>query len=239
MTQSLFRPPFSTGTEVVARPGGGTRPATTITNGDLPYLPVTKTGRLSQKRLPRLTVDEARALTNEIKARTVQLWLLVERAHDGKAYAALGYNTWKEYAEKELQLSESRSFQLLDQAKVMRELAAAGVDVGNMDPVPARVVAKVKHALPQVREAAKEALQGNYDVHDAIRDLARSIDTPRALEQRSTGADLIQPSRRAYREGEVACPACAGRGHMSEAQADLLQQFIDSATATTRRARRA
>ena len=49
-------------------------------------------------------------------------------AHDRRAWQALGYPTWEQYVKKEFNLSRSRSYQLLDRAKVTHALFAAGLD---------------------------------------------------------------------------------------------------------------
>jgi hypothetical protein len=74
---------------------------------------------------PALTFDEAQALTQEIRSTTVQLWALVLRAYEGKAWRVLGYNSWRAYTTRELQLSQSHAYRLLDHARVLRALEAA------------------------------------------------------------------------------------------------------------------
>lgn len=184
-----------------------------------PLLPVTRAGRLSAKRLPHLTREEAKRLTKQVQDKAAPAWLLIERAHQGKAHEALAFNTWKDYTEKELGMSESRSFQLLDQARVMREIAAAGFDVADADPIPARVVAKVKNHLPQVREAAEKAHKEDGDIYAALRDLAQAISpTPSKPNTPATP-----------RQGEAVCPCCNGTGVVPEMVARLVAKALKDA----------
>lgn len=182
-------------------------------------LPITKTGRLSdKKKMSRLTRDEAKALTREVLNRTHHLWLLLERAHEGQAAAVLGYNNWRDYTTRELDMSESRSFQLIDTARIMRQLHAAGWDVCAIEPIPARVVAKLKHHPSEVQGAAAEALEKGEDIHDAMRALAQRLSpTPPRVNTRSPQG-----------EHEQVCPTCNGQGIVPALQARLLLQWMNS-----------
>ena len=89
-----------------------------------------------------ISVDAAKQLTELIKGKMVGILdqilevdqLLLE-AHDRGAWRVLGYGTWQEYMKKEFDLSRSRSYQLLDRARVRQALLAAGVEaVAPADP---------------------------------------------------------------------------------------------------------
>lgn len=73
----------------------------------------------------RLTKDEARALTEEIKQSAEHTYTLLLRAHEGEAWDALGYASWRDYATTEFNMSQSRAYQLLDQARIVRSIEAA------------------------------------------------------------------------------------------------------------------
>lgn len=163
-----------------------------------------------------LSREDARRLTKEINGRTIQLWLLVERAHYGRAWEALGYDSWKAYVSKELDMSESRSFQLLDQAKVMRELAAAGVNTEEMPPPPARIVQVVKNNLPEMREAAAKALSEGANLGEAIRSFAATIQPDVAP----------RPKGRPPVKDTVLCPCCMGTGRLKTADANALRRAL-------------
>jgi hypothetical protein len=85
-------------------------------------------GSRSPGRVGSLDAPAARALTNRIRSATRDVCLLLLEAHQGRAWVSLGHATWEEYVHGELGLSRSRSYELMDQARVIQELrAAAGV----------------------------------------------------------------------------------------------------------------
>lgn len=72
--------------------------------------------------MPEMTESCARDLTNQINTASEDLAGMLQRARDGKAWAALGYETWKAYVAAEIKLSKSRVYQLLDHAEMRQEL---------------------------------------------------------------------------------------------------------------------
>lgn len=99
--------------------------------------------------LPPLTVGEAQDITERIKTTTNVLYLLIKRAHAGKAYTALGYSTFEEYVRAEFSYSRSYAYKLLNQANVIaaiEEKAPEGTTIYIGDAT-ARGLKKV---LPQV-----------------------------------------------------------------------------------------
>lgn len=158
----------------------------------------------------QLSEADARNLTHEIQRTSVRLWVLVTEAHDRKAYASLNYPTWDDYCRAELKMSPSRSYQLLDTGHVMKELAKAGANLDDM-PVPtARVVAKVKGRLPEVRRTIQTAISAGEDLDKALRSLAREARTVAAEE---TGTETIVRAGRP--PTMVVCPLCTGEGKVS------------------------
>lgn len=73
-----------------------------------------------------LTPGAARTLTDNIKELGDELGAMLLEAHDGEAWRALGYKSWKAYIEAEFEFNRQRSYQLLKQAKVNAQLAEAG-----------------------------------------------------------------------------------------------------------------
>lgn len=179
-----------------------------------------------------LTENEARALTTQIQRTSVRLWLLVTEAHDRKAHLALGYETWADYSKAELNMSESRSYQLLDTGHVMKALAAGGVNVEMTNPPPARVVARVKDRLTEVKKAAEQAVRKGDSVDKAIRTLAREPKAPTkaaaaaAAAAGNGGEAPSVPSPRKSTEALTPCPACAGSGKVTKSVADRLLTLI-------------
>jgi hypothetical protein len=71
---------------------------------------------------PPLNREEALELTERIKDTTNALYILIKRAHAGRAYAALGYSTFEEYVKREFDISRSYAYRLLTQANVIEAI---------------------------------------------------------------------------------------------------------------------
>lgn len=106
-----------------------------------------------------LDADSARALTETIRNAVDVVWMLIARAHAGKAWKALGYDTWAEYVKAEFDMSRSRSYQLLDQARVVAEIEAAVPD-GTAVQISEAAARDLKDVLEDVVPEIKERTQG-------------------------------------------------------------------------------
>lgn len=95
--------------------------------------------------------DEARRLTDQINAKSSDLWALLKDANERKAWAALGYKSWRDYAVKEFKVSQSRAYQLLDQSGVVTAIQEAANST--MVEISERAAREIK---PFVKEVAKE-----------------------------------------------------------------------------------
>jgi hypothetical protein len=96
-----------------------------------------------------LTEVEARLLTNKIKQAADELWRLLLEAHERRAWAALGYASWRHYALNEFGMGQSHAYRLLDQGRVIRALEeAAGSPVGEI--VTERIARDLKPHLDSV-----------------------------------------------------------------------------------------
>lgn len=72
-----------------------------------------------------LTAEEATELTENIRSTGEVLYVLVSRAHAGKAHLALGYSSFEAYVKEEFGMSRSRAYQLIGQANVIKEITDA------------------------------------------------------------------------------------------------------------------
>jgi hypothetical protein len=80
-----------------------------------------------------MDVAEARQFTARITSAADQLWLLLLESHDRRAWAMLGYPSWRVYDKAEFGMGQSHAYRLLDQGCVVRALeAAANSHVGNV-----------------------------------------------------------------------------------------------------------
>lgn len=110
-------------------------------------------------KVGELTTDEARQLTATIRNAAQMLWVLIVRAHQGKAWKALGYKTWENYVKTEFDMSRSRSYQILDQARVISAIEAA-VPEGTKVSLTEAVARDLKDVLDEVLPKIEERTQG-------------------------------------------------------------------------------
>jgi hypothetical protein len=76
------------------------------------------------------------------------------RAHERRAWEVLGYETWEEYVRAEFNMSRSRSYQLLDQGRVVREIeAAASTDVDISEADARDLKSDLADVVDEVRDA--------------------------------------------------------------------------------------
>lgn len=119
-----------------------------------------------------LTEDEARALTDTIRNAVDVVWALIARAHAGGAWKALGYDTWGDYVRVEFDMSRSRSYQLLDQARVVREIESAvpeGTPVRITEAAARDLKGVLEEVVPEIRERTDGLAPGDAaDVLDEI-----------------------------------------------------------------------
>lgn len=102
-----------------------------------------------------LTTDQARQLTNTIRDAAEVLWVLIARAHAGKAWTALGYDSWEHYVREEFNMSRSRSYQLLDQARVIAAVEAVvpeGTEVHITEAAARDLKSVIEDAVPEIKE---------------------------------------------------------------------------------------
>jgi N6-adenosine-specific RNA methylase IME4 len=99
----------------------------------------------------------AKDLTARINSASEDLAGMLKRAHDEKAWQALGYDDWKSYVKAELKFSEQRSFQLLDFATIRAELADSTIVESKNLPTAEGVTRELKKVEPEQRPAVYAA----------------------------------------------------------------------------------
>lgn len=109
--------------------------------------------------LGALDADQARELTDTIKDAAEVLWMLIARAHAGRAWQSLGYSSWEKYVRAEFDMSRSRSYQILDQARVITAIESA-VPAGAHITLSTAAAADIKGQLDTLVEEIKEATSG-------------------------------------------------------------------------------
>jgi hypothetical protein len=101
-----------------------------------------------------LDVTQARALTDEIRESADHVCRLLVEAHSRRAWSALGYGSWEEYVRTEFGLSRSRSYQLLDQARVIRAIEES-IGVSRILDISPHAAEQLKPHLADVVEAVR------------------------------------------------------------------------------------
>jgi hypothetical protein len=118
-----------------------------------------------------MSKDEAVKLTQDIKSTTTALYVLLKRAHDDKAWVAMGYKSWTEYIENEFNFSRTRSYQLINQATVIEELdEASGVPMY----ISEREARAIKNRLPEITEKIQKLDKENMS-DDEIKEKVQEI----------------------------------------------------------------
>lgn len=134
-------------------------------------------GTLVLDDLDEMTEDEATEITAAIRSTITATYVLLYRAHEGKAYKALGYETWKSYIAGEFDFSVQRSYQLLDLAKTVEVIESATPEGTDLSLTEAQA-RDIKRELPKITERVQEETAGKgpveaSDIVDSIVEDAR------------------------------------------------------------------
>ena len=135
----------------------------------------------------------ARELTNRIRTATRHVCLLLLQAHQGRAWFVLGYRTWEEYIHSEFGLSRSRSYELLDQARVILTIMEAA-DLSAVPDVSAYMAIQVKPYLCEVAETIRLRIEGDRQA-DPQQVIGEVIEQKRAVGPRRSGRQRRGRSR--------------------------------------------
>jgi hypothetical protein len=144
-----------------------------------------------------LTEGEARDLTDRIKVASRRTCFLLLEAHERRAWASLGYRTWENYVRSEFDQSRSRSYQLLDQGRVIRTLEEAA-GVSRILDISALAAEQLKPHLPKVTEVLRARVAGvpverrAALINTAVREQRRAIIAQRR--ERVAGGSAPSPN---------------------------------------------
>jgi hypothetical protein len=105
--------------------------------------------------MPPLEEAEARELTEKIKSTSNMLYVLIKRAHSGKAWLALGYNSFADYVKEEFNYSRSYGYRLLDQANVIEAIEARAPE-GTQVFLGEYTARSLKKSLPELLDEVEE-----------------------------------------------------------------------------------
>jgi hypothetical protein len=135
----------------------------------------------------RLSADEARALTDEVRDDAAALWSKLLHLYEGGAHTALGYGSWGAYYEEEFGESATKAYRVLRAARAVAELP-----IGNspVNEAQARELARVE---PERRaEVWREASENGAPTAARIREAAQ----PTAEDLGMTQGDIAAIFRR-------------------------------------------
>lgn len=124
-----------------------------------------------------MNLEEAQQITNAIRSSVTATYIFISQAHERKAHKALGYDTWADYVHKEFEISSSRSYQLLDLSKTIKEIEAVtpeGTDV-KLTEAQAR---DIKRELPRITEKIEEETR-DLDPEDAAEAVEKIVEEVR------------------------------------------------------------
>lgn len=106
-----------------------------------------------------LSTERARELTDVIRRDMTGVWVQLLRAYEGNAHGALGYPSWGDYCSAEFGIERSRSYRMLNAARVVEVLAPASESpVGDSTNIPERVARELTPLLdtPEILVATFE-----------------------------------------------------------------------------------
>ena len=120
-----------------------------------------------------LTKEEALVITENIRSTADLLYVLLHKAHSGKAWKPLGYKTFEEYVKTEFNISRSRAYQLLNQANIVAEIAAVtpeGTKINITEATAREIKSIVSNLVPEIQEATegRDAEESAEIVQDLI-----------------------------------------------------------------------
>lgn len=139
-----------------------------------------------------LTADEAALLTAKIKSYVGVTWVLIAEAHARRAHKALGYPTWADYVEAEFDISRSRSYQLISQARVVLEISEAVSTDVDISEAMARDLHPVLDEAKAAAVDAAEALPEGATDEDKSAAVTEALDRLRASAVEATRPKATQ-----------------------------------------------
>jgi hypothetical protein len=168
---------------------------------------------------PDMDEVEAREVTEAIRSAATATYILLSQAHEGKAYKALGYETWADYVREEFEISSQRSYQLLDLSKAVKMIEAAAPE-GTVVKLTEAQARGIKKELPKITEQIAEATKGKTP-EEAEEEIDRIVGDVR--EQKKADDKAIAEKQAKIDEAEA-----EGYSRGLEAAADALLEADDA-----------
>lgn len=129
-----------------------------------------------------MTAEQARSLTDEVRADAERLYEKLLRLHNGRAWRALGYDSWDVFIQAEFDMSKRRANQLVAHARVVQAVEVGTVvPTSTADDRPGTTVPASETADRQTFLAPTSERQ--------TRSLARLLPAPNAEPKERTAAE--------------------------------------------------
>lgn len=110
-----------------------------------------------------ITENEARELTESIKSTATAICILLKKAHDEKAWKAMGYKSWTEYIDTEFDFTRVRSYQLIAQGDVIKSISEASDADLYLTEKEAKII---KKELPKITKKITDETSDLEDEED-------------------------------------------------------------------------
>jgi DNA-binding NarL/FixJ family response regulator len=110
-----------------------------------------------------LSSDEARTITDQIKVAVEGAWLLIMRAYQARAWAALGYSSWDDYCTREFGTSRLR-LPREERQEVVGSLRDAGLSIRAITAATGISRRTVQDDLREVAQSSPPAPQEAIEV---------------------------------------------------------------------------
>jgi hypothetical protein len=144
---------------------------------------------------PPVSPLEARELTERIRTALEDVCLLLMEAHTRRVWIPLGYRSWSEYVQIELAMSRSRSYELLNHARLVQAIQAeAGISqapsistyaAGLLRPHLAEIILAIRERVATLPEE-----QATAAVQEIVEE-ARARAAQRRAREEPSGADSL------------------------------------------------
>jgi hypothetical protein len=140
----------------------------------------------------------AKDLTARIRDRLGEFPLLLLEAHEQRAWVPLRHRSWEQYVRLEFSLSRSRSYELLDQARVIRALRLAAPSQ-RIPPISALAANQIKPLLGEVVDELRRQVGGERPetvgghIDGVVRDVVARARARAAISKAS--ASISRPTR--------------------------------------------
>lgn len=162
-----------------------------------------------------MTKAKAKALTQRIRDGVESIVTLLRQAYDEGAWKALGYETWEAYVKTEFAMSRSRSYQILDQGRVIEEVKSAA-GLSTMVDIDERQARAIKGDLPAVTAEIRSRVDLGETPEQVAADVVAKA-AARKAEREARGRQQAENDRQ-REAARAALPDAIKRGEEAKAK---------------------